>query len=197
MKAITRREMLDMIAPLAGAVAGGVACTVVSNRFHLRREVVGVGAIAVGLAVAGRSRGLAQQLATGLAAAGASVLAIAILTRLRPDWTMFGVRPGTPAADPVTRREMRDALSQSESAREQQVPAEQPTEPAGAHDTVEAVAYSLTPEERATLERLRQTTAAPIVAQVEQQLRALSVDDGVAFLRTYVLPHGGHSDHAA
>jgi hypothetical protein len=62
-------------------------------------------------------------------------------------------------------------------------------------DHLAAVSARLDSDERAALDRLRVIAATPIVAQVEQQLRSMSIDDGVYYLRTHVLPHARRNGH--
>ena len=195
MKAVTRRELMDMLAPMAGAVLGGAGCSFVAERLSLRKEAVALGALAGGLAIAGHTRGLAQQLATGVAAAGASVLAMEILARLRPDWTLFAARrQPPPATQVVTRRELQEALARAEAKRNAAAdtsvaPLNEPSA-----DRVQAVLSRLSSEERIALDDLRRRSPALVIMQVEQQLRGLSADEGVEFLRAHVLPHA--SPHA-
>lgn len=194
MKAVTRRELMDMLAPMAGAVLGGAGCSFVAERLSLRKEAVALGALAGGLAIAGHTRGLVQQLATGVAAAGASVLAMEIFARLRPDWTLFAARRQPPAIQAVTRRELQEALARAEAKRNdaatpETTPAHEPTQ-----DRVEAVLNRLSSEERIALDNLRSRSPALVIMQVEQQLRSISTEEGVAFLRAHVLPHA--SPHA-
>jgi hypothetical protein len=76
----------------------------------------------------------------------------------------------------ITRKELDAILSRNAT----------PSEP---RDHLDVVASKLTPDERSTLERLRATSPRPMVAEVEKQLRAQSVDDAVRFLRQSILPH--------
>ena len=59
--------------------------------------------------------------------------------------------------------------------------------PAEPRNHLDVVASKLTPQERATLERL--LAPRPIVAEVERQLRAQLVDDAVRFLGERILPN--------
>jgi hypothetical protein len=172
-----RNENIEAFAPLIGGLLAGVGATVFAAHFPIRPEALALGIGTVGMAIASQTKGIVQRAAIGFAAAGASMLAVEIVRRLRPNWRPEPLPRQTAANEFITRKDLDGILTRN---------ANSAPEP---HDHLDVVASKLTPEERATLERLRAMSPRPIVAEVEQQLRAQSVDDAVRFLRQSILPH--------
>lgn len=188
-------ESFDAMAPIVGAIAGGIGCAFLAERLSIRREAIAVGAGVAGLLVASHTNGLANRVAVGVAAAGASMLAVEILRRLKPDWNLFAP-PQRQAApnDVITREDLDEALARAATATRSESPPIETTEPADEH--LGRVATRLTADEREKLAELRRTAPAPIVVEVERRLRSLSVEDAVRFLRLNVLPHARVDHHA-
>jgi hypothetical protein len=104
------------------------------------------------------------------------MLAVEVVRRLKPNWRPEPLPQQQASSEFITRKELDAILSRNAT----------PSEP---RDHLDVVASKLTPDERSTLERLRATSPRPMVAEVEKQLRAQSVDDAVRFLRQSILPH--------
>lgn len=191
MESTIRAQSVEVLAPLAGAVVGGLGCAFIAARLPIRREAVAVGAGVVGLLVASHTNGIANRVAIGVAAAGASMLAVEILRRIRPDWTLFSAPQRQAGAnDVVTRKDLDEALARTADAASSDAPKDE------AVQHLDEVNAQLTSEERASLDKLRRTSPHPVVAEVERQLRAMSVGDAVRFLRLNILPHAQADDHA-
>jgi hypothetical protein len=171
------KQDAEAFAPLIGGLVAGVGATVFAAHFPVRPEALAMGIGTVGLAIASQTKGIVQRAALGFAAAGASMLAVEVIRRLKPNWQPEQLPQRQASNDFITRKELDEIL-----ARNAGVPTER-------RDHLDVVASKLTPQERATLERLRATAPRPIVAEVERQLRAQPVDDAVRFLRERILPN--------
>lgn len=188
-------EWFEAMAPIVGAIAGGIGCAFLAERLSIRREAIAVGAGVAGLLVASHTNGVANRVAVGVAAAGASMLAVEILRRLKPDWNLFAPPQRQAAAgDVITREDLNEALARAATATRSESPPIQTQE--RQDDQLSRVASCLTADEREQLAKLRRTSPAAIVFEVERQLRSLSVEDAVHFLRLNILPHTRASGHA-
>jgi hypothetical protein len=168
--AVVHDETVEVIAPAVGAVVGTLICELAAERFGIRRELMGFGALGAGLLVSARTQGIWRNGASGLIAAGASMVAVEILRRLVGP----SLRRQPAPSESITRKAVQEALARigsrsshsplqqefvptvARSDRQQQHPAAE-----SGQDHVAAVSVRLDRDERATLEGLRMTTSAP------------------------------------
>ena len=84
------KQDVEAFAPLLGGLVAGVGATVFAAHFPVRPEALAMGIGTVGLAVASQTTGILQRAALGFAAAGASMLAVEVVRRLKPNWRYPG-----------------------------------------------------------------------------------------------------------
>jgi hypothetical protein len=212
------------VAPIVGAAGAAVAITVVAERFVVKRHTVAIGGAAIAFAASRATSGAVRAFCEGAALASIGIAIVELVRTLRGDVgatdqhraatepTASDKRsaseesvtathpPPAPlidgegrlreaaAGDVVTRKDLEEGLTRAtRPATEMPKPTVEPLDEIGSR---------LSAEEHATLNELRKTAPRPIVAEVEQQLRSMMMDDAVRFPRLNILPDARVEGHA-
>jgi hypothetical protein len=124
MSEFLENELVQTLAPVAGAAGATIAITVATERFGLDRDLVTLGGAAFAFFAASNTNGLTRDVLIGAATAGAALGVAEILKTLRPKWA-FGEQP-EPAPEPakpegITRADLDKAIDEVRTKYEAQI----------------------------------------------------------------------------
>ncbi len=211
-----KENNLETFAPLIGGLVAGVGATAFAAHFPIRPEALALGIGAVGMGIASQTKGIAQRAALGFAAAGASMLAIEIVRRLRPKWQPEPLPQRQAASgDLITRKELAEILGRNnhaqpvdtkpvveplparpsnDNAPARTAPRAAPAAPvtiAPEHVPHFAAIYArLTAEERVRVSSLMASAQPSLLAKVQRDLLSMTPDRAVEHLRRNVFRAG-------
>jgi hypothetical protein len=173
---------------LSGAIGGGIVVAAASNHLKMDRKLVACGGVGAGLLVGHVTKGLVRDVAHGVAAASACIAVYDFVSEFLDDRK----KKSAPNAEPKARNEQAETPPVAETST--------PAAPSGADDLtaeelaqLQAIAESLTPEEREILTRVEKQTDPAMAMKLKRMLLRMTSGQAVAFLRQNVLPHAQRS----
>ena len=203
--------LLDLLASGGGAAVGGLAISVVHKKFDVDREIVGIGAAAIGLFGASQTTGPLRHVSLGLAASGIATTVIELIHQWDPEWLRSPNPKSLPSrqsepADSICREDLQAAIgkmAEMQKESEAQLAALKEQMRAVVADAVaSASSDALSPEELAHLQAIADQLTEPersqlvhiethgnpeVVRRMRRTLLQMPIDEAVAHLRAKVL----------
>jgi hypothetical protein len=203
--------LLDLLASGGGAAVGGLAVSVLHKKFDVDREIIGIGAAAIGMFGASQTTGLVRHAALGLAASGIATTIVELIHQWDPEWLRNPDAKNPPTrqaetGDFISREDLQAAIAkmaemqkvseaQMAALKEQMRAVVAEAVASASSDALSAeelahlqtIADQLTEPERAEFVHIETRGDPDIVRRMRRTLLQMPIDEAVAYLRAKVL----------